>query len=166
ERDEGEPTAVPRHRLGGAQEVPRTRRLDPLLAGDQRDLTVALEGPDPVVDLAREQAQRKTDRPARMAAQPLYREVRLAGIGRAEHGPQPAVGRGSDHGPANVAARAARRKPRRPQMRGFPPFPRLGAKRTRLGAVEWKFTLWRQGLSPQSRSGSGRSRPCLAFARA
>ncbi len=92
ERDERAAAAVARHRLGGAQQVARAFGLDSLLAGDQRDVLVALERADLVVDLARQQPQREADRAARMAAQALDREMGLAGVGRAEHGAHAAVG--------------------------------------------------------------------------
>ena len=86
-----------RHRLGRAQQVAGIGGLDPLLAGDQRDLALALDRADLVVDLARQQAQREADRPARMATHPLDRQVGLAGIGRTENGAHPAVGVESSH---------------------------------------------------------------------
>ena len=49
------------HAFGGAQEVARVGRDDALLAGEERNLALALHGDDPVVDLAREQAQREAD---------------------------------------------------------------------------------------------------------
>src|SRR5690606_41709099 len=86
ERHERQPATVSWHGLRGAEKIPRARRLDPFLASDQRDLLLALDRANAVVDLTREQAQREADRPARMSAQPLDREVSLAGIGRAKHG--------------------------------------------------------------------------------
>ena len=49
------------HALGGAQEVAGGRGDDPFLAGQKRDLLLALDGGNPVVDLAGEQAQREAD---------------------------------------------------------------------------------------------------------
>ena len=49
------------HAFGGAEEIARLRRDDPLLAGEQRDLLLALHRDDAVVDFAREQAERKAD---------------------------------------------------------------------------------------------------------
>ena len=74
-----------RHRFGGAEEIARVWRFDPLFAGDQRDLCIALDLRDPVIDLARQQAQRKADRAAGMAAHPFDGEVGLAGVGGAKH---------------------------------------------------------------------------------
>ena len=74
------------HRLDGGDEIARGRRLDALLAGDQRDRGGAGLGGDAVVDLARQQAQRKADQAAAVGQHPLDREVGLAGVGRPEHG--------------------------------------------------------------------------------
>jgi hypothetical protein len=74
------------HRFDRGDEVARGSRLDPLLAGDQRDRGRPLLGHDPVVDLARQQAQREADQAAAMRQHPLDREVGLAGVGRPEHG--------------------------------------------------------------------------------
>ncbi len=79
------------HALGGAQEIARLGRHDPLFAGQQGDLAVALDRDDAVVDLAREQAQREADNARRMAAHPLDRQVCLAGIGRPEDRPDRCV---------------------------------------------------------------------------
>ena len=80
-----------RHALGGAQEIARLRRDDPLLAGEQRDLLFALHRDDAVVDFAGEQAEREADDAGRMAAHPLDRQVGLAGIGRSEDRPDRSV---------------------------------------------------------------------------
>ena len=64
QRDESVPSTVTRHGFGGAEEVACLRRLDPLFAGNQRDLFLALYRNHPIVNLARQQAQRKADRPA------------------------------------------------------------------------------------------------------
>ena len=77
---------IARHRLDGRDPEARVRRLDLLLAGDERDRV----GADPldrlVVDLAGEQPQRQPDDAGRMGEHPLDGEMGLAGIGRAEHG--------------------------------------------------------------------------------
>src|SRR6185295_15189025 len=75
-----------RHRLDGADEVAGMGRQDALLAGDQRDRAGALEAADLVVVLARQEAQREADHAGTMAQHALDREMRLAGIGRAEDG--------------------------------------------------------------------------------
>ena len=49
------------HAFGGAEEIARLRRDDPFLAGQQRNLLLALHGDDAVVDFAREQPQREAD---------------------------------------------------------------------------------------------------------
>ena len=80
-----------RHRFRGAQEIARLRRDDPLLAGQQRDLAFALDADDPVIDLARKQAQREADHARRMTAHPLDREMGLARVGRPEDRPDRSV---------------------------------------------------------------------------
>ena len=77
---------VARHRLDGGDPEARVRRLDLLLAGDERDRF----RPDPfhraVVDLARQEPQRQADHAGGVRQHPLDGEMRLAGIGRPEHG--------------------------------------------------------------------------------
>ena len=73
-----------RHRLDGRDPVARGRRLDLLLAGDQRDEGRADAIDDLVVDLARQKAQRQADHAGGMGEHPLDGEMRLAGIGGAE----------------------------------------------------------------------------------
>ena len=84
DRQEGD-VEIARHRLDGRDPVARVRRLDLLLAGDQRDRL----GADPlhhlVVDLARQQPQRQPDDARRVAEHALDGEMGLAGIGRPEH---------------------------------------------------------------------------------
>ena len=80
-----------RHAFGGAEEIARLGRDDPLLAGQERDLLLALHRDDAVVDLAREQPQRKADDARGVAAHPLDRKIGLAGIGRAEDRPDRSV---------------------------------------------------------------------------
>ena len=77
---------VARHRLDRGDPEARIRRLDLLLAGDQRDLVGAHALHALVVDLAREQPQRQPDDAGRMGQHALDGEMGLAGIGRAEHG--------------------------------------------------------------------------------
>jgi len=84
ERDEAE-LAIERHRFSGAQEPARILRQDLLLAGNQRDRLGPLDPHHPVIDLARKQAQREADHARRMTAQPLDREVGLAGVGRTQN---------------------------------------------------------------------------------
>jgi hypothetical protein len=106
-----------RHRFGSAQQPARVFRLDPFLAGDQRDAVLTLDRANPVVNLARKQAKRKADRARGMGAHPLDREVGLAGIGGTQHGLYPAIGAGSGkdsrscgHRRANLALPAVRFK--------------------------------------------------------
>ena len=77
---------IARHRLDGRHPVTRMRRLDLLLAGDQRDCLGAYAGRNLVVDLARQQPQRQPDDAGGMAEHALDGEMGLAGIGRPEHG--------------------------------------------------------------------------------
>ena len=77
---------VARHRLDGRDPEPRLRRLDLLFAGDQRDGIRPDAVDDLVVDLARQQPQRQADHAGGMRQHALDREMRLAGIGRPEHG--------------------------------------------------------------------------------
>jgi hypothetical protein len=81
--------AVERHRLDGADEIAGGRREDLFLAGDQRHRRRSLDPRDAIVDLAREQAQRQTDHARAVRHHAFDREMRLAGIGRAEHGRDP-----------------------------------------------------------------------------
>jgi hypothetical protein len=80
-----------RHALGGAQEIAGLRRDDAFLAGQQRDLFFALHGDHAVVDLTREQAEREADDARGVAAHPFDRQVRLAGVGRSQDGPDRSV---------------------------------------------------------------------------
>ncbi len=76
---------IARHRLDGRHPEPRIVRLDLLFAGDERDLIRTDPLDALVIDLAREQAQRQPDHPARMREHALDCEMRLAGVGRTEH---------------------------------------------------------------------------------
>ena len=62
-------------------------RLDALFAGDEGAGLLALLLHHPVVDLAREQAQRQADHPRAVRKHALDGEVGLAGVGGAENGP-------------------------------------------------------------------------------
>jgi len=76
-----------RHRLRGGEEPARAGRHDLLLAGDQRHfLVAALQLDDAIVDLARQQAKREAHQAGGMRDHPLDGEMRLAGVGGAEHG--------------------------------------------------------------------------------
>ena len=80
--------AVERHRFDGADVIGRVGRDDLLLAGDQRHGAGAFQGGDAVVILARQETQRKADHAGLMAEHALDGEVGLAGIGRAQDGPE------------------------------------------------------------------------------
>ena len=84
---------IPRHRLDGGDPEARVLRLDLLLAGDQRNGLGARASGDLVVDLAREQPQRQADHPGGMPQHPLDGQMRLAGVGRPEHGGDAGAGR-------------------------------------------------------------------------
>ena len=74
-----------RHRLHRADRVARACRLDLLLAGDQRDLGRADLLAHARIDLARQQPERQADDAALVGGHALDGEMRLAGIGGAEH---------------------------------------------------------------------------------
>ena len=92
---DGEKTHVEiaRHRLDGRDPVARVLRLDLLLAGDERHAVDARPIRDLVVDLARQQPQRQADHAGGMPQHPLDRQMRLAGVGRPEHGGDAGAGR-------------------------------------------------------------------------
>jgi len=77
---------IARHCLDSGDPEARVRRLDLFFAGDQRDGL----GADPlhrtVIDFARQEPQRQADEAGRVRQHPLDREMRLSGIGRAQHG--------------------------------------------------------------------------------
>ena len=88
DREEGD-VEIARHRLDGGDPKARIRRLDLLLAGDQRDRVLADAVGNLVVDLARQQPQRQADHAAGMRQHALDGEMGLAGIGGTEHGGDP-----------------------------------------------------------------------------
>ena len=77
---------IGRHRLDSGNPKPRIRRLDLLLAGDERHRVRADAFDRPIVDFARQKAQRQADQTGRVREHPLEREMGLAGVGRPEHG--------------------------------------------------------------------------------
>ena len=79
------------HRLDGADPILGARRHDPLFACDQCHDGRATQGNDAVIDLAREQTQRQPDHPRAMRQHPFDCIGRLACIGRAQNGHDPAV---------------------------------------------------------------------------
>ena len=111
------PAADYRHAFGGAQDIARTLGDDPLLAGDQGDMAFALHPADPVIDLTRQQPQRKADHAAGMAAHAFDGEVGLAGVGGAENGPDKRV---TGHELNVAVAIRARKRQRRHFRRNDP----------------------------------------------
>ena len=85
EPDKGD-IAVGRHRFRRAEQPAGVGRQDALFPGDQPDLLFALDADDAVVNLTRQKAQRKAHDAGRMCTKPLNREMRLARVGRPEHG--------------------------------------------------------------------------------
>ena len=75
-----------RHGLHGAHVVARPLGLDLLFAGDEGHGIRADPRHDLVIDLAGKQAQRQADEAGLVTQHALDRQVRLAGIGRPEHG--------------------------------------------------------------------------------
>ncbi|MNC42312.1 hypothetical protein D3C75_911230 [compost metagenome] len=70
-----------RHGLDGADEIGRARRDDLLLAGDQGDGGGPALLDNPLIDLARQQAQRQADHARGVTEHPLDRQMGLAGVG-------------------------------------------------------------------------------------
>ena len=101
---------VDRHRLDGRDPPGGARRHDALLAGDERDDRGAAQRDDPVVDLAREEAQRQADHAGAVREHPLDRVVGLAGVGGAENG-RDAGGAVESHGLLSGAPAARARRP-------------------------------------------------------
>ena len=89
------PRTVARHGFGGAAHIACALGLDAFLARNQRDCRIAFDRAHPVVDLAREQPQRKAHASARMRNHALDRQMRLAGIG----GPEDRLDRAILHAP-------------------------------------------------------------------
>ena len=84
DRDEGR-VGLARHRLHRADRVSRTRRLDLLLAGDQRHLVRPDLLADAGIDFARQQPQRQADDAAFMRHHAFDGEMRLAGVGGSKY---------------------------------------------------------------------------------
>ena len=84
-RHEGE-VEVARHRLDGGDPIARPVGLDLLLAGHEGDVVGAGLLDHALVDLARQKPQRQTDHAAVVPEHAVDRVVRLAGVGRPEHG--------------------------------------------------------------------------------
>ena len=83
--DEGG-VGLTRHGLDGADRIFRARRLDLLLAGDQRDLVGADLFANARVDLTRQQPERQADDAGFVRHHALDGEMGLAGVGRPKHG--------------------------------------------------------------------------------
>ncbi len=77
---------VQRHRLDGADVKARRPGDDLLLARDQRHLVGAAQLDDPVIDLARQQAQRQADHAGFVGQHAFDGEMGLAGIGGPQDG--------------------------------------------------------------------------------
>jgi hypothetical protein len=76
---------VPWHGLDGRDPEARIGRLDLFFPGDQRDRLCTDALRHLAIDFARQQPQGQTDHAGRMRQHAFDREVRLAGIGWAEH---------------------------------------------------------------------------------
>ena len=72
---------IERHRFDRADKIARLGRHDLLFAGDQRGGLLAFDAYDPVINLAREQAQRQSDHAGAVREHPLDREMGLACVG-------------------------------------------------------------------------------------
>ena len=83
--DEGG-VSLARHGLDGADRIFGARRLDLLLAGDQRDLVGADLLTDAAVDLACQKPQRQPDDAGLVRHHAFDGEMGLAGVGRSQHG--------------------------------------------------------------------------------
>ena len=145
--DEGE-VEVARHRLDRADPVAGLARLDLLLAGDQRDGVRADLLDDAIVDLAREQAQRQADHAGAVRQHALDREMRLAGVGRAQHerDPRSAIAR---RGGAGGGEGEVHRKGDEPSREGT----KRGADQGSCGADRESLSHDR-GAPPQPPGGS------------
>ena len=108
DREEFHP-ALERHRLDRADEILRMGGDDLFLAGDQRDPGRAFGLHHPVVDFPRQSRSGRPIMPEEWAKHALDREMRLAGVGRAENGDQSRAVRRVGHGP-NVEDESPRRK--------------------------------------------------------
>ena len=75
---------VQRHRFDGADEIARLLRNPPFLARHQGDRALALRLDHPVVDLAREEAEREAHHAGAVGQHALDRQMGLARVGRAE----------------------------------------------------------------------------------
>ena len=102
---------VERHRFDGADEIGRVRRQDFFFAGDQRHRAGAAQLDDPIVILARQQAQRKPDHAGLMIEHALDGEMRLAGIGRPENRDEARCRTEHGHGHKSAVAPSAGQGP-------------------------------------------------------
>mmetsp|Transcript_27337 Transcript_27337/g.50117 ORF Transcript_27337/g.50117 Transcript_27337/m.50117 type:complete len:580 (-) Transcript_27337:214-1953(-) len=81
------------HRLDGTDPILGPGRHDPFLARDQRHNRRSAQRHDPVIDLAREQAQGQADHASAVAQHPVDGIGGFTCIGRAENGHNPCVAR-------------------------------------------------------------------------
>ena len=95
--------ALHRHRFNGTAQIARAGRQNTLFTGDQPHLAGPKPRHQPVIILARQQAQRETDHARAVAGHPFKCQMRLAGIGRAKNNRHPGPRR------MDVANRAVRR---------------------------------------------------------
>ena len=85
------------HAFGSAEEIARLGRDDPLFAGQQRNLLLALDGNNAVIDFAGEKAEREADDARAVTTHPVDREVGLPRVGRSEDRPDGSVGTRRHH---------------------------------------------------------------------
>ena len=89
-----------RHRFDRAGVPAGVGRLDALFACDEGAGFLALHLHHPVVNLAREKAQRQADHPRIVRKHALNGEVGLAGVGGTENGPDTRVVAGGQRQPS------------------------------------------------------------------
>ena len=94
------------HGFDGAGVIARAGRLDAFFAGDEGAGLGAFLLHHPVIDLAREQAQRQADHPRIVRKHALNGEMGLAGIRRAENGPDTLVVAGGQSGRSRNVGRS------------------------------------------------------------
>ena len=84
------------HRFDRADPVLRSFRNDPFFAGDQGDDGWSANGDDPIINFARQKAERQADYPGAMPEHALDSIVRFTGIGWAEDRDNAALGLGHE----------------------------------------------------------------------
>ena len=96
--------ALHRHGLDRADEIGRVLGAQLLLARDQGAGGTALDGHDPIEDLAGEQAEREADHARAVGQHALDGKVRLTGIGRPENRHHPTMERTLQNHVRKIAA--------------------------------------------------------------